>query len=61
MEALDLSPADEKDIRFLRFTDVAPYHIAAYAGWEREQTFCEMLSRIPPVKVADYYRRNYIE
>lgn len=59
MEPLELTPMDEKDIRFLRFTDVAPFHIAAFAGWEREKTFTETLARIPAVRVANYYGKRY--
>lgn len=43
---MELTDNDIKDLRFLRFTDVAPYHIAAFGGWEQVETL-KMLARIP--------------
>lgn len=47
--SIELTDNDTKDLRFLQFTDVAPYHIAAFGDWEQVEIL-QMLAKIPAAR-----------
>jgi hypothetical protein len=52
---MEMTEQDKQDLRFLKFEDVAPHHIAAYADWKVELKFMRMLAEVPAHK---YERRR---